>query len=299
LKNDLIFYISLVLIKVLNALPRWLALRVGGVIGEILYLARNRDRDMVHSQMEFALGLTGKTLKAHARACYETMINNLVDTIRLSNWTPEFIGSIVRVEGYEYFESAYNRGRGVIALTGHIGNFELMAAWFACLKKCKVAVIGRELYDKRLDEMLIAQRRKFNVENIPTTSSIKLIMKALHTGHALGVLLDQDSTRVSGYFIDFFGKKAITAAGPMYIARKTDAPVVPIAIYRQPDDTYIIRVLPKLELVWTDDKEQDIQNALEKCNQAVETLIKYDPLQWIWIHNRWRTRPPGEEKDNK
>jgi KDO2-lipid IV(A) lauroyltransferase len=298
LKNDLIYYISIVLIKVLNALPRWLALRLGGVIGEILYLTDNRDRNMALSQMEFALGLTGQTLKAHVRACFETMVKNLVDTIRMSNWTQEFIGSIVRVEGYEHFESAYNQGRGVIALTGHIGNFELLAAWFACHKKCKVAVIGRELYDRRLDDMLIDQRRKFNIENIPTTSSIKLILRALHTGHALGVLLDQDSTRVSGYFIDFFGRKAITAAGPMYIARKTDAPVVPIAIYHQPDDTYIIRILPKLELVWTDDKEQDIQNALEKCNLAVEALIKYDPLQWIWIHNRWRTRPPGEEQDN-
>jgi len=298
LKNDIIYYISLALIYLLNALPRWLALRIGGVIGEILYLAGYRDRNMVCRQLEFALNLSGQTLKAYARANFENMIKNLVDTIRMSNWTPEFIGSIVEVEGYEYFESAYNQGQGVICLTGHIGNFELMAAWFAAYKNCKVAVIGRELYDKRLDDKLISQRAKFNIENIPTTSSIKSIMRALHTGHALGVLLDQDSTRVSGYFIDFFGRKAITAAGPMYIARKTGSPVVPVAIYRQLDDRYIIKIMPQLELAWTDDKEQDIQNALEKCNRALESLIKFDPLQWIWIHNRWRTRPPGEDREN-
>jgi KDO2-lipid IV(A) lauroyltransferase len=82
----------------------------------------------------------------------------------------------------------------------------------------------------------------------------------------------------------------------MFIARKTGAPVVPMAIYRQPDDTYIIRILPELKLEWTDNKEEDIKNALTQCNRALEQLIMYDPLQWVWVHNRWRTRPPDEKE---
>jgi len=297
LKNDLVYYISVALIEFLNALPRRLVIKVAGFIGEVWYLVGSRDRNIAHEQMEFVLGLSDKTLKAHARACFEIMIKNLVDIIRMKNWTSDYIGAIVEVEGLENFESEYNKGNGVIALTGHIGNFELLAAWFGAYKKYKASVIGREMYDRRLDERLIAQRSKFNVNNIPTTTSIKTILKALHDGHVLGVLNDQDSTRVSGYFIDLFGRKAITAAGPMYIARKTGSPVVPVEIYRKPDDKYIIRILPALDLEWTDNKEQDIQNALEKCNKAIEKLIMYDPLQWVWMHNRWRTRPPDESRD--
>jgi KDO2-lipid IV(A) lauroyltransferase len=147
--------------------------------------------------------------------------------------------------------------------------------------------------------MLVEQRKKFKVENIPTDSSALSIIRALNTGYALGALLDQDSHKVSGHFIDFFGRKANTAAGPIYIARKTGSPVIPIAIYRKNDDRYVIRIMPELEFVWTDDKEEDIIRALTQCNRALEELILYDPIQWAWIHNRWRTRPPEEAEANR
>lgn len=284
------------MIHIFNILPRKLAIMLGGFIGEVLYLSLFKDRDIAQSQMEFALGLKGDNLKAHVRACFEMMAKNLVDVVRMKNWSKEYLGSIVEVEGLENFDSAYNQGKGVIALTGHIGNFELIAAWFSYYKGYRCSVIGRKVYDERLDGMLVAQRKHFNIQNISTDSSVKTIIKALHDGRALGVLLDQDSHKVSGYFVDFFGKKALTAAGPMYIARKSGTPVVPMAIYRKPDDSYFMKILPALELEWTDDKEQDIINALIKCNKALEELIKHDPIQWVWIHKRWRTRPPEEEE---
>jgi KDO2-lipid IV(A) lauroyltransferase len=291
LKNDLIYYSCIILIKLFNALPRRLALMLAGFVGEVLYLVDAKDRRLVRSQMETALGFAGKKLKAYGRACFEMMIKNLIDVVRMKNWSKEYLAALVEVEGFENVDKVYNQGRGVIALTGHIGNFELIAAWFSFYKGYKVSVIGRRLYDRRFDRLLVSQREGFNIQNIPTTSSVKMVMKALHEGHAVGVLLDQDSTKVSGYPIDFFGRKALTAAGPMYLARKTGAPVVPMAIYRKPDDTYYMKILPPLSLEWTDDKEQDIKSALGKCNRVLEDLIRHDPTQWVWLHNRWRTKP--------
>lgn len=249
--------------------------------------------------MEFALGISGKKLKAHVRACFESMAKNLIDIIRMGQWSKEYIGDIVNIEGLEHFDSAYNQGKGVIALTGHIGNFELLAAWFSYYKGYKVSVIGRKLYDIRFDRMLVSQRQRFNINNIPTTSSVKTIMKVLNDGHLLGVLLDQDSTKVTGCFVDFFGKKANTAAGPIYIARKTGSPVLPMAIYRKNDDKYSIRIMPPLELNWTNNKDENIKKTLVKCNRAIEELIRYNPTQWVWIHNRWQTRPPEEKAISK
>lgn len=290
MKNGLIYYAGLALIEFFNALPRRLALMLAGVIGEIWYLIGKKDRSRAEAQMKFALGLHGNTLKANARACFENMIKNLIDVLRMKNWSKKFLGSLVEVDGFEFIDKEYRKGRGVIALTAHIGNFELMAAWFAKYKGYKASVIGRKLYDERFDKMLVAQRESFGVQNIPTTAPVKIVMKALRDGHALGVLLDQDSTRVSGYQVDFFGKAALTAAGPMFIARKLDIPVVPLAIYRRPDDKYYMKILPPLKFTWTDDKEQDIKNALAECNRAIEQLIKHDPIQWVWVHNRWRTQ---------
>lgn len=295
MKNDIIYYVSIILINLLNALPRKLALMLAGFFGEVWFLLNTKDRKIAESQMAFALGISGKKLKAYTQACFISMTKNLIDAIRMGHWSKEYMGSMVDVYGLEYFDHAYKQGKGVIALTGHIGNFELLAAWFSYFKSYKVSVIGRELYDKRFDRILVSQRKGFNLNNIPTTSSVKTIMKALNDGHALGVLLDQDSTKVAGYFINFFGKKANTAAGPIFIADKTGSPIVPMAIYRKNDDRYHIRIMPPLEVNWTDDKEESIKNALEKCNQSLEELIKHDPIQWTWIHNRWRTRPPQEK----
>lgn len=296
MKNDLIYYTALVIIKIVNALPRTWALKLAGIAGEIWFIVGSRDRNIALRQMRDVLGLTGDELKGQARACFETIIKNFVDVLRMGSWSEEYIGKVVEVEGYEHFLEAYNRGNGVIALTGHIGNFELIAAWFSVYKKHKCSVIGRELYDKRFDKMLLKQRTSFGLENIPSSTSAMAFIRALKDGHAIGVLLDQDSKRVSGYFIDFFGKKALTAAGPIFIARKIGSPVVPMAIYRKNDDTYILRILPELKFDWTDNKEDDIKGALEKCNKATEQLIMYDPLQWVWFHNRWRTRPPSEKE---
>ncbi|MCD6160967.1 MAG: lysophospholipid acyltransferase family protein [candidate division Zixibacteria bacterium] len=294
MKNDIIYYCAQALIHLFNILPRKLSLMLAGFIGEIWYLIGSKDRNIAKTQMEFALGLKGNQLNAYVRACFEMMFKNLADAVMMKSWSRDYIGSIIKVEGFENIDRAYKQGNGVIALTGHIGNFELMAAWLSYYKGFKSAAIGRKLYDERLNSMLVAQREHFNVLNIPTTTSIKSIISALKDGYTLGVLLDQDSRKVRTQFIEFFGKKALTAEGPMHIARKLGTPVVPLAIYRQPDDTYIVAILPPLEFEWTDNKDKDILNALKKCNQSIEQLIRRDPTQWVWIHKRWRTRPSDE-----
>jgi KDO2-lipid IV(A) lauroyltransferase len=296
LKNDLIYFVAIALVHILNALPRRLALMIGGFGGELWYLLDSKSRHMAEKQLIYVLKLNANDAKIYARASFQMIAKNLVDVARMGQWTREYIENIVTVEGLENLDQAYGEGKGVVALTGHIGNFELLAAWFACCHRLKAAVIGRKLYDRRFDKILVAQRQKFNIENIATVASPLSIMRVLARGYALGVLLDQDSSNVQGYFADFFGKKALTAAGPILIARKTGSPVVPMAIYRTNDDKFHIRIRPRLQFEWTEDRNNDMIEALTKCNRALEELIGYEPLQWAWVHNRWRHRPPGEKE---
>lgn len=297
MKNDLIYIFALVFIRIVNAIPRQLALMVGEVIGEIWYFTDSKGRRIAEQQLAFALKLTPSDAKIRAKACFQLMAKNLVDMIRMGHWSKEYMGQMVSVEGYEHYLAADAKNKGIVALAGHIGQFELLAAWFAHVKERKVAVIGRKLYDKRLDALLVAQRQKFNLVNIATVDSPLSIMRVLGKGYALGVLLDQDSSNVKGYFADFYGKKALTAAGPILIARKTGSPILPMAIYRTNDDKFVIKILPELQFEWTDDLDGDIIRVLTMCNKALEELINYDPIQWAWIHNRWRHRPPEEKKD--
>lgn len=270
---------------------------LAGVIGEIWYYIDSKGRRMAEQQLGYALKLSPQESQIRAKACFQLMAKNLIDMIRMGNWTKKQMSQMVSIDGYENYLKADAKNKGVIALTGHIGQFELLAAWFAFVKERKVAAIGRRLYDKRLNALLVAQRQKFNVLNIATVDSPLSIMRALGKGYALGVLLDQDSSNVKGYFADFYGKKALTAAGPILIARKTGSPILPMAIYRTNDDKFVIKVLPELEFEWTDDITGDIIRVLTMCNKALEEMINYDPIQWVWIHNRWRHRPPEEKRD--
>ena len=107
----------------------------------------------------------------------------------------------------------------------------------------------------------------------------------------IAFVMDLDSSRVSGYFVPFFGHPAKTAAGPIFIGRKTGSPVVPLALFRTQDDRFLLKILPAFDIPVTDNKEEDIKAALLQCNKALEELINYDPTQWIWIHKRWKSKP--------
>lgn len=209
---------------------------VGGVIGEIWYFADSKGRRIAEQQLAFALKLTPSDAKIRAKACFQLMAKNLVDMIRMGHWSKEYMGQMVSVEGYEHYLAADAKNKGIVALAGHIGQFELLAAWFAYVKERKVAVIGRKLYDKRLDALLVAQRQKFNLVNIATVDSPLSIMRVLGKGYALGVLLDQDSSNVKGYFADFYGKKALTAAW-----RKGDLSSILLPLWRNHDVEALVR----------------------------------------------------------
>ncbi len=295
IKNDIIFAFIKALIFVLENLPRIAALRVAGMIGEIAAIVDVKERKLAEENLRRVYGdeWSDTKIKLVARECFVKMALNAADVIQSRNWTPDDLGKLVDVEGTEHFDRAFERDKGVVAVTGHIGNFELLAAWFAAVKKVPLSVIGRRLYDDRLDELVVQNRQRFGMENIPSDASAKTVFSALRGGRMLGVLIDLDSSKITGEFAPFFGIPARTASGPIVIGRKTASPVVPMAMFRTEDDRFMIRILPSIDIPRTEDKEDDILRALTQCNGALEELINFDPTQWAWIHDRWKSKPSG------
>lgn len=295
IKNDIIFAFIKALIFVLENLPRIAALRVAYMIGEIAAIVDVKERKLAEENLRRVYGdeWSDTKIKLVARECFVKMALNAADVIQSRNWTPDDLGKLVDVEGLEHFDRAFERDKGVVAVTGHIGNFELLAAWFAVVRKVPLSVIGRRLYDDRLDELVVQNRQRFGMENIPSDASAKTVFSALRGGRMLGVLIDLDSSKITGEFAPFFGIPARTASGPIVIGRKTASPVVPMAMFRTEDDRFKIKILPSIDIPRTEDKEDDILRALTQCNGALEELINLDPTQWIWIHDRWKSKPSG------
>ncbi len=296
LKNDIIYALLKGAMAIIDILPRDFALKFAGMLGEIAAMVAGKDRFIAESNLRRAYGETWSDEKINlvARECFAQMARNAADVVRSQKWDENDLRDLIDIEGMEHFDRAWDLGRGIVGVTGHIGNFELCAAYFAAVKKIPISVIGRRLYDPRIDELVAENRERFGMELIPSDASAKRVYTVLKSGRMLGVLMDLDSSRVSGYFVPFFGHPAKTAAGPIFIGRKTGSPVVPMALYRTRDDRYLLKILPAFDIPVTDNKEEDIRAALLQCNRALEELINHDPTQWIWIHKRWKSKPSAQ-----
>jgi KDO2-lipid IV(A) lauroyltransferase len=150
-------------------------------------------------------------------------------------------------------------------------------------------VVAREVYDERLNGLLLGFRREAAVRVILRDSPAagRQMLKALKDGEVIGMLIDQD-TQVKGVMADFFGRKANTPAGAAILARRRSIPVLAGFIHRVTDRRHRIVIHPPMEIVETDDMDHDIVAITERFNKVLEIEIREDPEAWVWMHRRWK-----------
>ncbi|TET68651.1 MAG: hypothetical protein E3J45_02905 [Candidatus Zixiibacteriota bacterium] len=298
--RDFWFYLLiLLLVRFFNFLPRRLAVKLGGLFGLLGYCLFPKDRQRSIQNLKFAFGteFSNSRIRQISRESFKNIGECVVDVFRHRKLRREGIQELVKVEGLEYFDQAYRRKRGMVAITGHISNFELMAAYFS-QSGYKVSVVGREIYDERLNRLLVENREIMGMKDIDADASPKEFIKHLREARVIGVLIDQDSRRFRGVFVNFFGRDAYTPVAPFVIAQRTNSPIVPTAIFRNRDYTYTLKVDPAIPFPDTGDEEKDILTVVQRCTDFLERIIREHPEQWVWMHRRWRTRPE-EDKDRK
>jgi len=292
IKNWFLYRLITFIISLLNFLPRDTAISLGGFLGKLAYflIGEARRKTLYNLNMAFGKSADGRKLRKLAYQVFKNVGKNVADAVRLKKMKREDIERITEIEGLKYLDQVYKAGKGIIGLTGHIGNFELMAAYLT-LRGYRLSVVGRELYDPRLDRLLVENRENVGLENISSSAGVKPILKALRAGKILGVLADQDSSPVRGVFVDFFGRPARTPVGPALLAYKTGSPIVPMAIVRKYKNKYKIIVKPPVELTFSEDREKDITDVTQKFTKVLESIIREYPDQWLWMHERWKSKP--------
>ncbi len=275
----------------LNAIPRSAALFIGSVIGNLVYVFSPRDRFKSQRNIFLAFGreMDQKQMKTLARKSFINMGRMAIDVIRIRKHYATELKDSIEIENLEHVDRAYDQGRGIIVPTGHIGNFELLAVHFAQMGY-KVGVIGRELYDPRIDELIRGNREQMGMKVFDTRQSPRDMIRWLHEGGMLGVLMDTDSFRVRSMFVPVFGRLSHTPIGQSIIALKTDTPVVPIVCLRD-GNGYKIKVWPEIKIERTENFERDVYNLTKECTRIWENIVMDYKDQWIWIHNRWHNRP--------
>ncbi|MBI4496135.1 MAG: lysophospholipid acyltransferase family protein [Deltaproteobacteria bacterium] len=204
--------------------------------------------------------------------------------------TGENLGRYLTLEGRDHFQRAYERGRGVLFLTAHFGNWEWMAASFALLvRPCHVVV--RPLDNQFLDALVDRLRTWTGNRTVPKQKAMGRILRLLREGQAVGILLDQNMAWQEGVFVDFFGQPACTNTGLARLARKTGAAVLPAFNVRQADGRYKVIIGAEVELARSEDRERDVKENTARFSRIIEGYVRAYPDHWLWLHQRWKTRP--------
>jgi KDO2-lipid IV(A) lauroyltransferase len=255
------------------------------------YLVRSeRKKAIKHLTMVYGKEKDEREIYQMAKAVFFNLGRNMADAFRIPCYNSQNIDRIVQAKGLDKLDRALQKGKGVLALTCHVGNWELLAAYVA-MKGYAANVVGASIYDPRLDDLVVNNRLQSGMKYIARGSATREIIRALRRNEIVGLLIDQDTKHVDGVFVNFLGEKAYTPVGPVILAMKTQAAVVPIAIHIQKDNTHLIEAEDELNLVFTEDESYNRIHNTQICSNAIEKFIRKYPSQWVWMHRRWRTRP--------
>jgi KDO2-lipid IV(A) lauroyltransferase len=195
----------------------------------------------------------------------------------------------VEIIGEENFRNAYNRGKGVVCITPHLGSWECIP-WAVTYLGFKAGAVGKPLTDERLNALIIKSRERMGFKILPRGSSYKTILNFLKSKNALGMLIDQD-TNVKGVFVNFYGNPAYTPVGAAMLALDAEAEVIPVVYRKKKDDTFQFIVDKAFEIHRSGNREEDLQINTENFHRWIEAQIKEYPTQWVWMHERWKTTP--------
>ncbi len=266
------------------------------LLANVLWVFQRRRRALMLDLMRQALGKASseQDLLRLRRDNYLHMGRTLVEFLRLPSLDPEQVSRIVHLEGEEHLRQAAAKGKGVIILTAHFGNWEFLGARMAqMVGPGRFHVIAQPQRDLRLTRLVDSVRLRHGVNVIARGQAARETLRALQRGEAVGILLDIDM-KENGIFVNFLGRPASTSPGPAAFALRTGAAVVPAFDLRLPDGTHLGKVLEPVELVNTGDREEDLKENTARFNRLIEAQVRSHPEQWIWLPDRWRSAKAAE-----
>src|SRR6266850_6222909 len=282
-------------IQTLSLLPRSLSRAAAISLAWTIYLLHPRLRRV--GMRNLAMALPEKSRRQHARILrgeFTSLGRQLAEVCQFPRYTKENVGRVVVYDGFENYERAVARGKGVLFLTAHFGGWEL-SAFVHSLHGHPMQVVVRNLDNVYLDRLIQRYRSMHGNTTVSKDNFVRGLLDAMKAGEVVGLLMDTNMTPPQGVFVNFFSIPACTASGLARIALRTDAAVVPgFTVWDSKLRKYILRFDAAVELVRTGDDQADIVANTAKFTKVIEDFIRRYPDQWLWVHRRWKTRPEGQ-----
>lgn len=281
----------------IQALSRPAALRFGDNLGKLAYRVAGRQRRRCLANLHLAYGdeLTPAQRDSQTRQVFRHFGRAIVEFLRAPARSTTALSQLISCDGWEHVEAALHRGKGIVLVTGHLGNWELLGRWLATVQKVPLTVVAREPDNPALATYIRSMRENAGFTVLSKGESARGLLRALRRGEAILILADQSSSDV---FAPFFGIPAGTAAGPATLAMHSRAALVPICCVETPEHTFHVTCFPPLPItdgtttsaaIASEDRQCAVQRITARMNQVLETIVRQYPEQWLWLHNRWKS----------
>ena len=266
----------------------WLGERLGALFCYLLRKPRRLAQE--HLRIVFGDALSPAAREHLARASFINVARCFCELVKIDAVRAR-ADDYIEMVGVEHAHRTLAEGKGVIAVTGHIGNWELLAA--ACAwKGFPVAAVARRIYAKHLNDALVGFRTGQGVETIVRESpqAARQILRAVESNAVLAMLIDQD-THVPSVSVPFFGRLARTPVAAASLVIRRELPVMAVFIQRRPQGGHRITFNPPFVVARSGDQTADIRALTRQFNAAIEEQIRKNPAEWVWWHRRWRRAP--------
>jgi len=283
------------LVRTLAAAPASVARALGIMLGRMVYLLHRRLRRVGMRNLQLAFPqMPASGRRRILRGVFTSLGRELGDFCRFPHYRRENISQLAIYDGFENFERAQARGKGVLFLTAHFGGWEI-SSFMHALHCHPLHILVRPLDNPYLDRLVAGYRSLSGNRTIPKQDFARSMLAALRGGETVGILMDQNMVPEQGVFVDFFGIPACTSTLMARMALRTDAAVVPgFCLWDPALRRYRMRFDPALETIRTGNEQADIVANTAAYTKVIEDYARRYPEQWLWVHRRWKTRPPGE-----
>lgn len=294
LQINLEYLIARLLLATFQLLPVRAAVSVGGWLAPFFAGFSGRLKAVGRRNLELAFPeLSDRERDQLLRGTFANL-GRLFGVFSHFSDRPEKLKQIVRAEGFEHLEAAKALGRGVILFTGHLGGWEL-SSFAQSLYGSPLSFLVRRIDNPKIEALVDRQRQCLGNRTIDKRSAAREMLQILNRKGALGILVDLNMLGREGIFVDFFGVPAATTFVVAKLALRTGAPILPaFAPWDHERQQFAFKLGPPLQFKATGDEEEDVRGVTQAYTRVVEDYARRYPDQWLWIHRRWKTRPPGE-----
>lgn len=297
--DRLAFVVLRAVMGLLGALPLAVALRVSAAGGLVAYAVGAGLRRVGMRNLAIAFPERSHAERRRIlRASFANLGRMVAELAHLSRFTAEDLRTLVQFEDEAWWAENVGAARdtGVLILSGHFGNWELLVFAHG-MRGFPVSMVHRTVANPFVDRWLNRLRARAGTRLVRKRQAAGGVLRALHDRQLLVLPFDQNSTRKIGVFVDFFGVPASTNSGIARLALRTGAPIVPVFIVREGGGArHRVHVLPIMYAQRSGDPESDVRRVTQALSDVFEGMVRRYPEQWLWVHKRWKTRPPGQPK---